>query len=158
MTPLTHPQADRPALPWPISELLRVYIVNAVALVALLVTWWVASGTVRNGWQVGALAAAVAAVVVSGCANAIWVLIGRRSVSSRRAELSRSIADVVSMLGQHQLGSREQSAPTARFVTLDGARRYHLADCDLVAGKPTIEWSLEDPKAARREPCGVCRP
>jgi hypothetical protein len=157
--PLDRSAAQQPALPWPVTELLRVYAINAIALVALLVAWWVASGTVRNGHQVGSLAVGVAAVVVSGSANALWVLVGRRSVSSRRRQIADAVAVLVSELEREGGDPASRAVPTtAAFVTLEGVRRYHRPSCDLVVGKPIVAWSAQDPKAPWREPCGVCRP
>jgi hypothetical protein len=47
---------------------------------------------------------------------------------------------------------------TEVLVASPSMRRYHRPSCPLAAGKDAQAWSLPDHVAARRQPCGVCRP
>ena len=146
------------SVPWPLAELIRVYALNAAAMVALLAAWWAAAGTVRNTSQVTAVAVAVTAVVFSGSGNAVWLMVGRRAVGMRRTELRARLEALVQVLeDEGPIAYPEPALPTRSLVTLPKATRYHRPECPLVAGKAAIEWSAADGDV-RRNPCGVCLP
>jgi hypothetical protein len=149
---------QRASLPWPVAELVRLYALNAVAIVALIGAWWGASGTVRNSAQVLAIAVGVGAVIVSGSANAIWLLVGRRAVAARRVAVRSGLEDVVTALNTREPVVAETTSLKPAYVTLESATRYHRRTCDLVIGKRTIPWSPQQPDTGWRTPCGVCQP
>jgi hypothetical protein len=145
-------------VPWPVSELVRLYAVNAIALVAVVASWFAAAGTVRSGSQVTAIAVGVAALVCSGGVNAMWLLVGRRAVAMRRAVVREQLERVTESLVARSAASSSRPTPSTRsLVVVDRGTKYHRADCDLVAGKVTREWSSANGKDPR-VPCGVCRP
>jgi hypothetical protein len=162
MTASTAVERDHPPLPWPVGELVRLYALNAGALVALIFAWWYAAGTVRGGHQIGAVAVGIGAVIVSGCANTLWLLVGRRSVAARRVALRSSLEDLAVTLqatGDAVDVRRDANTSTAAaYVTVDRGTRYHRANCELVVGKTTTAWSPADAGADWRTPCGVCNP
>jgi hypothetical protein len=146
------------SVPWPLAELIRVYALNAAAVVVLLAAWWAAAGTVRNASQVTAIAVAVTAVVASGTANAVWLMVGRRAVGMRRTALRARLEAVVQALEDEAPAAYpERSVSPRSLVTLRKATRYHRSDCPLVSGKSTVVWSATD-AASPRVPCGVCLP
>jgi hypothetical protein len=158
MSAASRTSATPVSVPWPLAELIRVYALNAAAVVALLAAWWAAAGTVRNTSQVTAIAVAVTAVVVSGSGNAVWLMVGRRAVGIRRTEVRTRIEALVQALEDEGPAAYSEPATTSRsLVTLPRATRYHRQDCPLVNGKPAIEWSAADGEAPR-VPCGVCLP
>ena len=55
--------------------------------IVIAVSWYVCAGDASFYRQVGPLDAAVAAAVVSGLGNAVWLLRGRRNLGERRRAL-----------------------------------------------------------------------
>jgi hypothetical protein len=158
MSPAVRAERATPALPWPVGDLVRLYVVNATVLVALVITWWVAAGTVRGGREVGALAVAIGGLIVSGGINALWLMVGRRSVSARRVALRSDLDDLIGAIVERAGAESEITPLPVACVTLENGSRYHRPGCELVAGKRTIAWSSADADARWRVPCGVCRP
>jgi hypothetical protein len=159
MSAASRTSATPVSVPWPLAELIRVYAVNAAALIALLAAWWAAAGTVRNTSQVTAVAVAVTAVVVGGSGNAVWLMVGRRAVGIRRAEVRARLEALVEVL-QDELPAAypEPTAAARSLVTLPNATRYHRPDCRLVTGKSAVVWSADDGRSTPRARCGVCLP
>jgi hypothetical protein len=133
---------------------LRVLIV--VALLCLLLLWFAWYGCSRTvSWtvQVRWICLGVGACVVNALGCLAWLGVGVRSL---RRERSRAIAE----LRSHDLMPR-QFVPEAGgddLVTGARMRRYHRADCPLMAAKAAQVVTAESAAARGLLPCGVCEP
>ena len=87
---------------------------------------------------------AVVGALVAGCAQAIWLLEGRRSVSLLRRRV---------MISTFGTGTVASTATIDGAVTVSGGRSYHDPACVLVHGK---EMRPFDGEPGVR-PCSVCR-
>lgn len=89
----------------------------------------------------------VIGAVIAGCAQAFWLLEGRRSVSLLRRRAVTHLRDAA---------TAPLTAPsvTTRLgaVVVAGGRSYHAPDCVLVQGKPLLPF--EGDHSFRR--CSVC--
>jgi len=144
------------SLPWAPLDLWRLAMVNGVVMIAAVATWWAASGTVRSETQIMAAGVGVAAVVMSGVANARWLLVGRRAVAARRAATVTEGARLLEALPRR--AARPGARSAAVLVALSGGRRYHQPSCQLVVGKALIEASSTEHETAGRRACGMCCP
>jgi hypothetical protein len=98
---------------------------------------------------------AVALTGTAGCCGAMvsWLVASRRLVARRIAALT---AELTAGFGPVPLVIDTPAAD--QLVALPGMARYHLASCQLVAGKAVVAASRPDHAAAGRSPCGLCAP
>ena len=153
--------AERP-LPWRLNDLMTVYALNAAGFGGLLTAWYGAGGTVRDDRQVRWLILGIAALIVMGTANFLWLLAGRSAVSARkRAALLPIEALRAAGSAAATAVAAAAAAPLAddgSYLTIAGMRHYHRPTCQLVAGKNATRVTAAQAGRAGREPCGMCEP
>ncbi|GAA0619476.1 hypothetical protein GCM10009547_22430 [Sporichthya brevicatena] len=84
-----------------------------------------------------------------------WLLLGLRRV----AVLRRSV--LTELDRRHPAPTAAAAVPVATdragFGTATGMRRYHAADCQMLAGKEGIRWAAEAAHVeAGLRPCPIC--
>ena len=141
--------------PFAATDVIVLYATTVVGLFLGLLAWWEASASVDPHDQFPWANVAVAALVVVGTGNAIWLLRARRVIGERRARL----------LGEGRHADRpatstvmETIVTTGRLVAVAGATHYHRDDCALVAGKRVRAARDTAHRTAGRQPCDFCRP
>lgn len=152
--------ADRP-LPWEAAHLLRACVAVAVSAVALMVSWWGASGTARLSTELAWLNLGVVGLVVIGVTLAMWLLVGRRALGRRQAAVTASLEVAVAKRKSRSeagISVRGESPETDAVVWGKGMTLYHRTNCQLVAGKPVRSATLRSHERARRKPCQICLP
>jgi hypothetical protein len=147
----------RPGRAWSLHDLIRLYTVNAVALVVVVTAWWAAAGTVRTTTQIACIAAGIAAVILAGGANCVWLLVGRRAVALRRRTVRAKSALVAELLTAQDDVAPADPLRATDLLYLPGSRRYHRPGCELLAGKSGVKRAGAADRTSRL-PCGVCAP
>lgn len=145
--------------PWRAGDLLSLAATVAIGGAALLVGWWGVSGEPRVTQQTPWLNVSIGGLVIAGVGNAVWLVTGRRAVGERRRRLLPDVADVLSSDTTDPLWTSADGVAdkrTSPLVAIPGMTRYHLASCELVAGKQTR--GLKQGRRPALAPCGVCRP
>jgi len=149
----TSPPLVRRQGPW--SELLvaRLVIVNAAALVALLASWFQTAAANDVSDRLAWLNVSVAAIVVVGLTNGMWVLGGRRKLGQARAalldELTRTRSD------------RPVAAATTTNETISGPGMtwFHEPGCPLLRCKSDLLVDTNDRRLdSGLRPCPTCLP
>jgi hypothetical protein len=154
-----------PAVPWRYSDFIRVYATTLVGAVGLLVAWYGSSGSTRLSTQAGWTDLGIAAVLLSGVGNTLWLVSGRRALGARRRLVSLDAgelgpAPIVGVPG-NPVDATDRTLvddPQQRLVSAPTMTRYHRAACPMVAGKPVRAASRARHEAAGRRPCGICEP
>jgi hypothetical protein len=132
----------------------------AGGLVAIVIGWIGASGTVYVGLQIPYLLSGgllgLALVVLGSALMIVHVL-------ARQARLTRRLLAYVEFgvgLGQARETDDGSSpaGPGTVLVVEGGARWYHRPGCLLVQGKSTERMSIEAALARTLNPCRVCDP
>lgn len=151
---------------WSLNDLLRVITGNSLAAVALLVAWFGTSGSVDPSRSAAFTVVGIAAVILQGSANVVWLLRGRRSIGERRAALMEQFLEVLPSLAQDvpvqvraaRAGTAATPAVTPQqVVAVAAATRYHHPDCQLAVGKADLILAdVEEHESAGRVACGVC--
>ncbi len=135
--------------PWSGAETVRLLGTCTIGLLAVVVAWWAAANQAALADQVSWLSLATLGFAVASWSSVRWLLRGRVAIGDRMTRLLP--------VAVFDLAAVEQ-AP-ARAITLGRApARVHRPDCRLVAGKGWPVVAVDDPAAAGRERCGVCRP
>lgn len=138
-------------VPWPLYHLLSWFGRLAVGVVTMLVAWWGVSGTTQLSRLILWVNIAVVGLTVTGLANLVWLLEGRRAVATRRRAVLRGLdeswLDIVRPAG----ASAPETAVASSVMT-----RYHLPDCAAVRGKQVEPLPLAAHASAGRTPCGIC--
>ncbi|MDQ2649091.1 MAG: hypothetical protein M3Z03_06020 [Actinomycetota bacterium] len=89
----------------------------------------------------------VMGVVVGGATVILWLLAGRRAVTTARNRV------IVAYAGDLDVApASPTTVPLSGRVTVAGSTWHHRADCILTAGKPLLEAGRTDGLA----PCVVC--
>jgi hypothetical protein len=119
-----------------------------VGLVAVLLAWVGASGTLSYSHQLTFIAVGAGGVIAAGLSTGVWLLAGFRSVRERQhvvwTELGTRVRPPVLQPGP---------ADSAHHVTASGMSHAHRPACPLVRGKavsPVIGGGMPT--------CGVCQP
>jgi hypothetical protein len=155
MTTLRVPQS----LPWRLNHLVVAYALNAAGLVALLASWFLTSGTVRDTSQVRWLVLGIGGVVISGATNAFWLLVGRSAVTARKRTVLSPILRVENLTAPaERCGDSVSIHSLDTLVAASGMKRFHRIECQLVDGKDVRAESLSEHHRAGRRPCGLCEP
>ena len=139
----------RTRVPWVIGDAIGVYLATLAGIVMIFIAWYMASGSDRLSTMVGWTNLGVGGIIVSGTANALWLLSGRRAVGERRRWLLEEPGEQV---------DQPQESRALGLVAGPGMTRFHLENCLLVAGKATTAASRQTHIAEGRRPCGVCEP
>jgi hypothetical protein len=162
VTASAEPSPARGGHAWQLTDVTRLYALNAVGFVTLLTCWWAAAGSVRTTTQIACIAVGIAALTAIGTANCLWLLTGRRSIALRRRAVRARVdllADGLAGLGgSSPAGARASRDATRSFAVLPGSGRYHRSDCDLLAGKAGVRTVGGRGELENRRPCGVCEP
>lgn len=127
---------------------------SALGLAAVVVAWFGASGEATTSRQLIWVAIGAAGIAVSGAANAVWLLAGRRAVGVRRVA---GVVDPARSLSRER-ADRAGSVELGLVVAGGSMTHYHRPDCVLVAGKPVQTGTAGELAEAGRTPCGVCAP
>ncbi len=142
--PVTSPSAA-PAVPWLPRETRWVGVVGVLAIAALVLCWWQASGEGDPSEQLPWLNLGTAAVL------GYWILAGRTLARARRRVAERRSAQFAALGSRSWLSSDVPSAPVGDgLVVAEGMTRAHRPECPLVSGKPT------SPAPAGAPACGIC--
>lgn len=75
--------ASRPETVWRADDLTRWVLLNALAAALVIVGWYTAGGEGSFNDQFTGADLAVGGAIVSGVANAVWIMRGRRTVGER---------------------------------------------------------------------------
>jgi hypothetical protein len=139
----------RTRVPWAVGDAIGLYLGTLAGLVMIFVAWYNASGSGHLATLVAWTNLGVGGIIVSGTANALWLLSGRRAVGERRRWLVEEPAPMPDEIPQTK-GLRLLAGP--------GMTRFHLENCPLVVGKAATAASRQQHVADGRRPCGVCEP
>ena len=145
------PTDGRLSIPWHTGRLVRVCLVQLVAVAVVVGAGYAAGGRNRAGGQVVPFDVAALAAIASGVVNGLWLLDGRRLVGDRRrvlGELSR----------RAQLRPATAPAIPAVPVAVPELMFFHDAGCRLVEGRPFVTAAREAHLGSGRRPCGWCEP
>jgi hypothetical protein len=143
----------RALLPWTNDGLLRLLIAQAVALGLIMASWYAVSGAPALAAQMNGLEFGIAGLALSGGANGLWLLHGRRTVGlARVATLSSHISP-----DESRGSSIDRRHIDVALVAVPGSTRYHRAECPMVAGR-TLQPLVETDAAAAMVPCELCQP
>jgi hypothetical protein len=152
-------------VPWRYSDFILVYATTLVGAVGLLVAWYGSGGSTRLSTQVGWTDLGIAAVLMSGVGNTLWLVSGQRAVGARRRLVPLNAGELgpAPILGAPGIyvDARDRTLvddPQQRPVSAPTMTRYHRAACPLVAGKSVRAASRARHEAAGRRPCGICEP
>ena len=140
--------------PWRRGDVVRVVIAHVAGAAAVLAGWYGSSGRLLPGPQIGWLTFASVGAIVSGLANAGWLVIGRRTVAARQARVISSYSDAVARQRARPT-SRRCAPPPTHVVAVPGRSLYHRPDCALVASRPRREV---DRTGTTLAPCQWCQP
>lgn len=144
--------------PWSANEVIVLVVLEAAAAVMTGAAWYVSSITHDPVDQIPWLVLGIAGAVVGSMAAMMFLLEGRRAVGARFWVAADRID--VAPLGlpspppAPEAGLRSADA----LVAVAGTRRFHQADCILVAGKQTSDATAEGHHSKGREACPVCLP
>lgn len=142
--------------PWEADDLARILVFQVVAAAVVAVSWWIVSGTGDLQKQMLWLRIGVAGVLLSGIANGVWLMRGRRLVGLARRVVLEAFEPVVS----RPVASATTTSPTAarEFVAVPGTSRFHVGTCTLVRGKETVRGERSWHSAEGRSACEACCP
>jgi hypothetical protein len=138
-----------PVSPWPARKLPLLAAVVVLAGVVLGVAWYGCSGETVWHVQIRWFGLGVLACAVNAAACLIWLAAGLRELRKARAWT------LAALHGRNLLPVVHTSAaatPSGELVTAPRMRRYHRADCPLMAGKAAVAV----PTASDLTPCGIC--
>lgn len=138
--------------PWQVSHLLVWYLGAGLGLTVIVAAWWGSSGTTSVTTLITWVDVGVVGVVVSGIANLLWLLEGRRAVGERRYAV---LGDVDVSLHAQAPALPESEQP---LVATEQMTRYHRPSCPAVAGKQVTAAARADHESAGRSRCGICQP
>jgi hypothetical protein len=145
------------AEPWRRGHALVTGVLGAVGAVLLVWGWYGSSGTVDLNSQTRWLALGILGLIVGGLGMSVWLLAGLRAVT----DLKREVLDELSrrLPVEAAAAAPAGSAPgTTALGTAPGMRRYHRAECLMIAGKDATWAEAHAHVEAGLVPCGVCRP
>lgn len=132
--------------PWTLRECRALAVVHVLALAVIVLSYWKSSGQAHPADQLTWLNLSVVAMLVAGGADAFFFARGHRAA----ARVRRAIFATAPAAGA--------VAAQAHFVAIEGGRRFHVAGCAFVAGKPLAGAAQSEHEAAGRIACEVCRP
>ena len=147
-------RSERPA-PWGSGEISQAVIAQLAGGGALIAAWYGSSGQLLPAGQLGWLTLAVGGAVVSGAANAAWLLSGRRAIAARRTAVAWGYGAAFARLRVTPAPSEHSSDRRVTAVAVAGRSLYHQSECALVAQRATTPV---DPTSTSRKPCGWCQP
>jgi hypothetical protein len=130
---------------------------EVIGAAALLVGWLGVSGEPASARQTGWLNVGIGGIIIAGVGTAVWLMTGRRAVGQRRRQLLPDILLEPPTDALADLVDPVEDGRGTTFVVLPGMTRYHLASCELVAGK-AVKPVPAGRAAAALTPCGVCEP
>lgn len=141
-------------VPWRDGDLVAVTGAALVGLIAVLLSWFGASGSPSPAHQMMWLNLAVVGMAIFAICNCLWLMRLRRAVGQRRVGLvSLEVTEVE--VGPERaapaVGSVDRPVVSAGWVRGEGMARVHRPDCPLVAGKHVWPAHVGD-----GELCGVC--
>jgi hypothetical protein len=135
---------------WRFGDGLSLATLNAVGLGLVLLGWYIASGRLLLHDQVTGANVAIAGIVVAGVGDAMWLLVGRRTLGLRRRAMTTRIAASGRWV--------RPADTTTTLVAAKGITRYHRDDCPFAVGRRVFARRRETHEAQGRRPCGVCKP
>lgn len=139
--------------PWSRRDAAVPALLTAVGLVLLVWGWFGISGTVDLDSQTRWLALGILGLIVGGLGMVVWLLLGLRAVTALKHDV---LVDLEARLPAPREAASAAATAPAGLGTVPGMRRYHRADCLMLAGKDAT-WA-DDAEHARAglAPCGVC--
>lgn len=140
--------------PWEADDLSRLLVFQVVAGGILAVSWWIVSGTGDLDKQMLWLRIGVTGVLLSGIANGVWLMRGRRLVGLGRRVVLEAFEPLATVPDLH----RSDSAHAGQYVAVPGTSRFHVASCSLVRGKVTVRGDQAWHAAENRSACEACCP
>lgn len=147
-TPLLTP------LPWGRTSVRVLVLANVLGAALIATAWYWAAGSADA--RSAPLNLAVIAVVVAGATNGLWLVRGRRAIGARRRAW---LADLRGEGTAPAVATESLVRPSdglVRVLRVEGARRYHRADCPLIADRPVDAVTRDAATAAGRSGCGAC--
>jgi hypothetical protein len=146
--------------PWSANEVIVLVVLEGAAAVMLGASWYVSSVTHDPVDQIPWLALGIAGTVVGAMAAMMFLLEGRRAVGARfwAAADRVEVAPLGPTAAAPSPASGASAHPDDALVAVPGTRRFHRADCILVAGKPASEATADRHRKDGREACPVCLP
>jgi hypothetical protein len=141
---------------WSQRDALRCGMLFAVAVVLLIMSWYLSSEDATLRQEIGPANLSVVALIVAGGGLASWFLVGRRKIRQYRQSLFSEVgakkATSVTLQVLPALASSDQ------LVAGDGLSHFHRSDCLMAANRDWASGSRSEHERAQRTPCGVCRP
>ncbi|MCU1691852.1 MAG: hypothetical protein JWM64_943 [Frankiales bacterium] len=137
---------------WFAGQFVQLCLAQALAAVVLAVAAFGSSHSSSLSTQLNWIVLAIAGLAIALAPNLSWLLVGRRRIGLRRAQLAVDV--------DARFAPRATTAPDeeSRLVTALNMSHYHRSGCQLVRGKATHAADLPSHLSAALTPCGVCRP
>lgn len=144
--------------PWGRGPLVLLVVLAALGLIGMIIGWVGVSGTADVEEQARWLGVGIGSLIVAGLGMVAWLVAGLVSLATLRRGVLR---DLAVRYPTAESDRRDETAPqhaVGTFGIASGMRRYHLADCDLLAGKDVRWLDSESLHFADAIPCGMCNP
>ena len=155
---LTIPR-DRSFLPWTSDSVVRLLVLNVSALGLLIASWYFISGTTSLEEQVAWLKMGMLGLALSGAANGLWLMSGRRAIGLARVQvLGRPQERHAAEPDRHD--TTELPAVTGLDTVYTGPRmtRFHKCSCPLADGRELAATPRAEAAARGFQPCELCEP
>jgi hypothetical protein len=149
------PLGEAGSVPWRVSDVLSVTLVNVIGLVLIVVGWYVSHNTTEPSRHLLATNLAVGGLVIALVANVVWLISGLREVGQLRRHLLDSHAAVAAA---RSLLTTVAATEDEALVATPAMTRYHRPSCPAVRGKPARAASAKAHAQRGRKPCGICQP
>jgi hypothetical protein len=148
------------AFPWGVESGVRWAVLTLGCGVGLVGVWWEIAGRGVFSTQVGWLTAGIAVLMLTLYAHASLVIRGRRAVGERRAGLiDDGLASLVPLMVGETAGIDEFASggmPVTDVVVVEGVGMFHVAGCQMTAGRAVSVLPRGTAIAGGLDPCGIC--
>jgi hypothetical protein len=143
---------------WRPTETAAWALTNAAAAALVLTAAYGLTVVPTVEQQLPWMTIAVLGVALSGVANGLWFLAGRRAVGVRLRAVSTG-ADGLAASFETASSGRPAAPVLTSFVAVEGLRYYHQPGCPLVTGRDAkLRAVAPDDNRAGLLPCGWCQP
>lgn len=144
--------------PWGGGAWVVLLVLLAVGLTGMVIGWAGISGTADLEKQTRWLGFGIGSLIVAGIGMVAWLVAGLVSIAKLRRGVMRDLAvRYPEATAQHGNETASLRA-VGTFGIATGMRRYHRADCDILADKD-VQWlDSEAVRSTGALPCGMCSP
>jgi hypothetical protein len=156
---LTIPQ-DRSFLPWTSDNVVRLLVLDLGALTLIIASWYLISGSTSLREQMAWLKLALIGLALSGVANGLWLMSGRRAIGLARVQVLGRLQSAVGAERVDQEQMIDSQAVPRDDTVFVGARmsRFHRRGCPLAHGRELTGASRAELVDRGYQPCELCEP